>query len=141
MAQKEEEKLYDKHDRRPYYVHISGENLNRIKIGNIINKNKINNIIETKKVNKNCIKIRTIDKIAGNKLVKMTWEDSVKAFIPDYYQRTYGVINGIPLDMSEEEILMETVCERGQENIIEKIERINRWNTKENTIEPSKSVK
>lgn len=124
---------YNFHDKGPFYVHVEGDHIDAIKIGEILTKANIHGIVGINKINKKNVKIQTVDGNSANKILKCNkFETNYKVFIPDFYIKSTGVIRGIPTDMDINDMKNYSKCHRGNEQIIvDNFERIQRWNKDE----------
>ncbi|CAK1601079.1 unnamed protein product [Parnassius mnemosyne] len=109
-------RMYGPNDQGPFIVHISratsdpriGLSLRPIKIGLCLSKNKIENIKRggVKSVGRNRISIEFCSADEANKFLNnpMLAKEKLIATIPSYNVSRMGVIRGIPVDWSMEEL-------------------------------------
>lgn len=124
---------YDVTTRGPYYVIIQSSNelptsVDPIVVGRLLYTGHNKEIVKLRKVGFSKISIQFKSRDAANSLVSnpVLKEKKLKAYIPLFRTTRMGVIRGVPLDLSNEEILkgLET-----KSTIINSVQRLNR-NTK-----------
>lgn len=136
-------KSYGLYDKGPFFVHIEKKKADMIKTTIELKKSNITEILEIKKIGRETLKVQTKDKKTANKIIDWSKnKDDIKAYVPDHYIKTVGIVYGITNDIDIKEIKNHTTCERGYEKIyIEDMERLTKWNKESQTTETTNNIK
>lgn len=128
--------FYQASDAAPYVVHVQRESqlnentsIHPVTLGFFLKKHNFKNIVNgsLKKIGRNRVslsfsKFEDANAFVENGLLKAS---HYKAFIPSFNITRMGVVRGVPIDWSEEEILKNLSVPIGSGNII-KVRRLNR---------------
>ena len=135
---------YKPQDRGPFVVFLENDDksaINDLMVGRTLKNLGLlsDRIISIKAIKNNCAKITAENYTAANKILssKELIEKKLRAFIPDSHLYSEGVINNINISLTCQEILDNASCS----GKIHKVERIQRWNTEKQQLEPTTCIK
>lgn len=129
-------RLFNQTDSSPYTIHIQrlqssqsdGTTLHPISLGKILKQNKINNIINgsIKRIGRNRIAMAFSNFTDANEFLNNSLlnQNNLKAFIPSFSITRVGIVKGVPIEWSTDEILENISTPFGCGKII-KVRRIN----------------
>lgn len=148
-----QQRTYSQEDTGPFIVHISrvepdaaaGTTLRSIKFGQFLHKNRVHGIVRdgVKNVGRNRISVQFKSAAEANSLVSsvILSNNNYKAMIPTYNVTRMGIVRGIPVDWSMDE-LVESLDLPDNCGIVLKARRLNRKNTENGTTlwKPTQTV-
>lgn len=132
---------YTEKDKGPFYVMMERENINEISISKFLMSVNLNSgIKEIRKLNQNKIRVEVRAKSLANDIIKnvpLRKLQLINSYIPNQFVKTVGVVRGIPVDLTNEEIYeyMESDVH------IDSFERLNYWDKKDQVTKPGTTIK
>lgn len=129
---------YNRTDKGPFHVIVEKQDLNLYKLSKELKLNRID-VELLDQINKRKAKLtfkiwHEANKLIDNELLK---KNEYKCFIPEMYVHTVGVVRGLPIDITKEEIIENYQCSE----LLVSVERITRWLFDQNRSEDTETIK
>lgn len=130
---------YIRTDKGPFFVIVEKQDMNLYKLSKELKTINIINIVNIEIINKRKAKILFKTWYDANKIInnEFLMKNEYSCFIPEMYVNTVGVIRGLPLDITIDDIRLNHEC---TEQLIH-AERITRWNASEKRAESTETIK
>lgn len=131
---------YTVHDKAPFYIMMEKKDINEIEISKYLIKVKITGIEEIRKLSKFKLRVKvksrdSANDILNNKVLRSM--QKINSYIPSQFVKTVGIVRGVPLDVTNEEI--EEYLESPVP--VESYERLSYWDKDSKCAKPGTSLK
>lgn len=125
-----------------FAVMMEAENLNEISVGKLLFNLGIKEISEVRKAGKDRVKVTLLNKKVANSIINnpnISKLHRIKAYIPNSFIKTTGIVKNVPLDLSDDELL-ESARVHGNVKI-NKLERMKFFDKEDNKVKESYTIK
>lgn len=128
-------------DKGPFFVIMEKENINDILISKYLVLAKLNTgLKEIRKLNQNKIRVELNSSMAANNIIKsvaLRKLQQVNSYIPNQYINAVGVVRGVPIELTDDEINEYMISPV----VVEKFERMTYWCKEDNCAKTGTSLK